>query len=246
MDIYSHFALDAVHILGLSNVVPEIDDWIRDRSLESELNDGDEARIGGGGEGRIEEGESKKLDFQIPDLTGIGINISQTFDDLLSPAGIVNQFVLSIFFQIVSIVGYAIAGGIYLKIAASVTSGPLLPAITYFSRHFSAQAVFDTVVRSLILMIWELIMRLVTVFAIFGIVDTVTQVLDNVTLDTMYLFITSPILSDIMIWRIIVACGALIPGFYFLPALGPAGPAAVGSAVGKALDTAVQVRHGLL
>ena len=28
--------------------------------------------------------------------------------------------------------------------------------------------------------------------------------------------------------------------------LGPAGPAAVGSAVGKALDTAVQVRHGLL
>ena len=46
---------------------------------------------------------------------------SQTFDDLLSPAGIVNQFVLSIFFQIVSIVGYAIAGKvpifkiIYLK-----------------------------------------------------------------------------------------------------------------------------------
>jgi len=37
-------------------------------------------------------------------------SISQTFDDLLSPAGIVNQFVLSIFFQIVSIVGYAIAG----------------------------------------------------------------------------------------------------------------------------------------
>ena len=30
-------------------------------------------------------------------------------------------------------------GGIYLKIAASVTSGPLLPAIAYFSRHFSAQ-----------------------------------------------------------------------------------------------------------
>ena len=47
------------------------------------------------------------------DLNDLGVNLTSTFDSLLSPSGIVNQFSLSVVIQIIYIVGYVIAGRIW-------------------------------------------------------------------------------------------------------------------------------------
>ena len=44
------------------------------------------------------------------DLESIGIDIGSTFDQLLSPSGIVNQFALTIIIQLCFIIGYVISG----------------------------------------------------------------------------------------------------------------------------------------
>ena len=44
------------------------------------------------------------------DLSFIGIDVGETFDRLLSPEGIVNQFALSIYLQIVYVTGYVLIG----------------------------------------------------------------------------------------------------------------------------------------
>merc|ERR1711971_1101012 len=44
------------------------------------------------------------------DLSDIGVNLTQTFNSLLSPEGIVNQFSLSIVIQIIFVVGYVVSG----------------------------------------------------------------------------------------------------------------------------------------
>ena len=44
------------------------------------------------------------------DLNDLGVNLTETFDSLLSPSGVVNQFALSVVIQIIFIVGYLLAG----------------------------------------------------------------------------------------------------------------------------------------
>ena len=44
------------------------------------------------------------------ELSDLGVNLTTTFNQLLSPEGIVNQFSLSIVIQIMFIVGYVISG----------------------------------------------------------------------------------------------------------------------------------------
>ena len=44
------------------------------------------------------------------DLSLLGIDLSQIFDRLLSPAGIVNQFAISISLQLFQSVGYVLTG----------------------------------------------------------------------------------------------------------------------------------------
>ena len=46
----------------------------------------------------------------LPDLTPFGIDLESTFDSLLSPAGIVDQFSLSIVIQLIFVVGYVLSG----------------------------------------------------------------------------------------------------------------------------------------
>ena len=49
----------------------------------------------------------RSLDF---DLTHIGINVTETFERLLSPAGVLNQYALSIILQTMTIIGFITAG----------------------------------------------------------------------------------------------------------------------------------------
>ena len=48
------------------------------------------------------------------DLSDLGVNLTSTFNQLLSPEGIVNQFSLSIIIQIFFIVGYVVSGNSFL------------------------------------------------------------------------------------------------------------------------------------
>ena len=44
------------------------------------------------------------------DLSDIGIDVSQTFDKLLSPSGIVNQYSLTLYLSTVYLTGYILVG----------------------------------------------------------------------------------------------------------------------------------------
>ena len=44
------------------------------------------------------------------DLSSLGIDLGTVFDRLLSPAGIVNQFALSLTIQLIFIIGYVVSG----------------------------------------------------------------------------------------------------------------------------------------
>ena len=44
------------------------------------------------------------------DLADLGVNLTSTFNQLLSPEGIVNQFSLSILIQVMFVLGYVISG----------------------------------------------------------------------------------------------------------------------------------------
>ena len=44
------------------------------------------------------------------DLNEYGIDINSTFNSLLSPSGVINQFSLSILIQIIFVTGYVISG----------------------------------------------------------------------------------------------------------------------------------------
>ena len=52
----------------------------------------------------------------LPDLTPFGVDLESTFDSLLSPAGIVDQFSLSIVIQLIFVVGYVTSGEQIFKI----------------------------------------------------------------------------------------------------------------------------------
>ena len=62
------------------------------------------------------------------DLASLGIDLGTVFDRLLSPAGIVNQFALSLTIQLMFIVGYIISGG-ELRQLFLIFSFPYFPQV---------------------------------------------------------------------------------------------------------------------
>ena len=56
------------------------------------------------------ENNIQKAERRTLDLSFLGIDLSQIFDRLLSPTGIVNQFAVSISLQLFQSVGYVITG----------------------------------------------------------------------------------------------------------------------------------------
>ena len=96
------------------------------------------------------------------ELSDLGVNLTTTFNQLLSPEGIVNQFSLSIVIQIMFIVGYVISGNIrqyeslmahfrtqgflfpgltLAALKARYTEGPILELLQYFDIHLSPQVI---------------------------------------------------------------------------------------------------------
>ena len=73
------------------------------------------------------------------DLADLGVNLTSTFDQLLSPVGIVNQYALSILLQIMFIVGYVGSGLLLAGLKATYTEGPIVEVLDYFDTHLSAQ-----------------------------------------------------------------------------------------------------------
>ena len=75
------------------------------------------------------------------DLSDLGVNLTSIFDGLLSPVGIINQYVLTIVIQIMYmyIVGYVVSGLILVALKARFTEGPIVGLLEYFDSHLSAQ-----------------------------------------------------------------------------------------------------------
>merc|ERR1712013_61304 len=170
------------------------------------------------------ENDIKKAEKRTLDLSFLGIDLSQIFDRLLSPTGIVNQFAISISLQLFQSVGYVITGILYAILTAS-TDGALREAITFFDFLLSPQAIATTILRRGLLVVWELIARSVTVFGLFGVFETISQILATTTIDSVWTFLSSAQTYKLFTWRFIVGTTYLLAGFvvYNLLGMDPAG-----------------------
>ena len=85
------------------------------------------------------------------DLASLGIDFEQIFDELLSPKGIVLQFVLSIFLQILNVLGYLITGAGYAFLVDRSDPGPFLDAVKFFEIILTPQVIILSLKSSIIL-----------------------------------------------------------------------------------------------
>merc|ERR1712179_351826 len=153
------------------------------------------------------------------DLSFLGIDLSQIFDRLLSPTGIVNQFAISISLQLFQSVGYVLTGILYAILTAT-TDGTLREAITFFDFLLSPQAIATTILRRGLLVVWELIARSVTVFGLFGVFETINQILATTTITSVWTFLSSAQTYKLFTWRFIVGTSYLLAGFVVYNLLG--------------------------
>eukprot|EP00090_Calanus_glacialis_P003102 TRINITY_DN12244_c0_g1_i2.p1 TRINITY_DN12244_c0_g1~~TRINITY_DN12244_c0_g1_i2.p1 ORF type:complete len:253 (-),score=57.91 TRINITY_DN12244_c0_g1_i2:23-781(-) len=137
------------------------------------------------------------------DLSSLGIDLGTVFDRLLSPAGIVNQFALSLTIQLIFIIGYVVSGLGYGLLLARTPAGPLLDALSYFDVHLSPQAIFTTVARSSLSLVWELAARSITTAFLFGVFESVSQISATTSLQSVWSFITDQTIKEITLWRFV-------------------------------------------
>jgi len=156
------------------------------------------------------------------DLSSLGLDFNDVFDQLLSPKGIIEQFVLSIGLQIMNVGGYVITGIAYAFLVGVVPAGPLLDALKFFEIILTPQAILITSVRALLSLVWELLSRVITTTLLFGVFESVSQIVATTTLDGLWNFLTSTTLKQIMIMRFVFFTIFAVVGMTILNALGPA------------------------
>jgi len=162
--------------------------------------------------------------LQLPDPAALGIDLQAAFDRLLSPAGIVNQYALSIVIQIIFITGYTAAGLVYAYVASTTTEpGPALDAVNYLKAHLGTQAVFVTVARGILRLLYELFARTVTTAIMFGVFESVRQILASTTVQSVWSFVSGSTIAEITIVRFILGTFLQTIGFALVTALGPLG-----------------------
>ena len=75
------------------------------------------------------------------DLSSLDIDLEAVFDRLLSPKGIVQQFLLSVTLQIFNIIGFIVSGLGYGVLLERAPPGPMLEAIQFFGIVLTPQVV---------------------------------------------------------------------------------------------------------
>jgi len=156
------------------------------------------------------------------DLSSLGLDFDDVFDQLLSPKGIIEQFVLSIGLQVMNVGGYLIAGLAYAFLVPVTPAGPLLDALKFFEIILTPQAILITSVRAVLALVWELLSRVITTTLLFGVFESISQIVATTTLDGLWNFLTSTTLKQIMIMRFVFFTIFAIVGMSILNALGPA------------------------
>ena len=72
-------------------------------------------------------------------LGDLGIDFDATFDRLLSPSGIINQFALTAVIRIIWTITWIISGIIFASLKDTYTSGPIFEQIQRWDVLFSWQ-----------------------------------------------------------------------------------------------------------
>jgi len=155
------------------------------------------------------------------DLSSLGLDFNDVFDQLLSPKGIIEQFVLSIGLQVMNVGGYVITGLVYAFLVGVTPAGPLLDTLKFFEIILTPQAILITSVRAVLSLVWELAARVITTTLLFGVFESVSQTLASTTLEGLWNFLTSTTLKQIMIMRFVFFTIFAIVGMSILNALGP-------------------------
>merc|ERR1712203_708252 len=155
------------------------------------------------------------------DLSSLGLDFNDVFDQLLSPKGIIEQSVLSIGLQIMNVGGYVITGLAYALLVGVTPAGPVLDALKFFEIILTPQAILIPSVRAVLSLVWELAARVITTTLLFGVFESVSQVLASTTLEGLWNFLTSTTLKQIMIMRFVFFTIFAIVGMSILNALGP-------------------------
>merc|ERR1711892_466373 len=99
------------------------------------------------------------------------------------------------------ITGYIVSGLGYGLLLASTPAGPLLDTLSYFDVHLSPSAIFTTIARSSLTLVWELASRSITTAILFGVFESVSQISATTSLETVWSFITDQTVKEITLWR---------------------------------------------
>merc|ERR1711881_174561 len=119
------------------------------------------------------------------------------------------------------VLGYVISGLILAFLKTRYTEGPILELLQYFDIHLSAQAIVDTVARSLLSLLWELISRVTTTFMLFGIFESVSQILNSTSLFSIWGFLSSSTLKEVMLVGFVMATAFVALQYPLVVASGP-------------------------
>ena len=150
---------------------------------------------------------STSLSDRVFDPSSLDIDFNAVFERLLSPKGIVQQFLLSIALQIMNILGFTISGLGYAAIVRNTPPGPFLDFVKFFDIILTPQVIIDrpgvathssfikldkhenvcfqaiakTVIRSLLRLLFDLGGRTVTTAFLFGVTESVSTTEVEVT-----------------------------------------------------------------
>ena len=90
----------------------------------------------------------------------------------------------------------------YAYVASTTTEpGPALDAVNYLKTHLGTQAVFVTVARGILRLLYELFARTVTTAMMFGVFESVRQILASTTVQSVWSFVSGSTIAEITIVR---------------------------------------------
>lgn len=164
---------------------------------------------------------STSLSDRVFDPSSLDIDFNAVFERLLSPKGIVQQFLLSIALQIMNILGFTISGLGYAAIVRNTPPGPFLDFVKFFDIILTPQAIAKTVIRSLLRLLFDLGGRTVTTAFLFGVTESVSQIVASTSLSSLWTFLTSTAIKTVMINRRVFFTAFISIGFFLLNQLGP-------------------------
>merc|ERR1711923_486772 len=136
------------------------------------------------------------------DLSEYGIDLDAVFLRLFSPSSLANQVGLTFTTTIMAVTGFIIAGILFQELKVIGAGGPFAELIAYFDAFLSPQSVVITVIRGIQIVSGDLLGRILLIFVLNGIGESITEIVSTFSLEALWKFLISRELMELSLFRI--------------------------------------------